>query len=78
MDRQGPPNRPRYQRTRFRQRKRCDDVSMSRQEGSAVPRLANVHSMTGPVGIIYRTLFLSFGGTGLTFKFEISLILQYI
>ena len=68
MDRQGPPNQPRYQLTRdltrFRQQKRRDDISMCRQEGSTVRHLANVHSVTGPAGSIYRMAFLSFGGTG--------------
>ena len=58
---QGPPIRPRYQLTRglnmFRQRKRCYDVMLSGQEGSTMHHLANVHSVTGPAGIIYRTSF---------------------
>ena len=45
MDGQGPPNRPRYQLTRgltrFRQRKRSYDVTMSRQEGSMMRHLAS-------------------------------------
>ena len=61
MDRQGSPNRPRYQLTRglnrFRQQRRRDDVSMSRKEGSTTYHLANAHSVTGPAGIIYRTAF---------------------
>ena len=61
MDRQGPPSRPRYQLTRglaiFRQRKRCYDVTLSRQEGSTMHHLANAHSVTGPAGIIYRMSF---------------------
>ena len=61
MDRQGPPIRPRYQLTRglnmFRQRKRCYDVMLSRQEGSTMRHLANAHSVTGPASSIYRTSF---------------------
>ena len=61
MDRQGPPIGPRYQLTRglnmFRQRKRCYDVTLSRQEGSMRRHLANAHSVTGPAGSIYRTCF---------------------
>ena len=69
MDRQGPPNQPRYQLTkgliiRFRQRKRRDAVSLSRQEGSTMRHLANAHSMTGSAGIIYRTVFSVVWGTG--------------
>ena len=44
MDRQSPPNRPPYQLTRglnrFRQRKRCYNVTLSRQEGSMMCHLA--------------------------------------
>ena len=47
MDRQGPPNRPRYQLTRglnlFRQRKRLTDVTLSGQEASMMRHLANAH-----------------------------------
>ena len=54
MDRQGPPNRPRYQLTvglnRFRQQKRYDDVILSGQEGSTMLHLANAQYMTGPAG----------------------------
>ena len=61
MDRQGPPIRPRCQLTRglnmFRQRKRCYDITLSRQEGSTMRHLANAHSVTGPAVIIYRTSF---------------------
>ena len=45
MDRQDPPNRPRYQLTRgfnrFIQRKRCYDVTLSRQEGSTRRQLVS-------------------------------------
>ena len=49
MDRQGPPNRPCYQLTsglnRFRQRKRCYDVALSRQEGSTKHHLPNAQNV---------------------------------
>ena len=61
MDRQGPPIRPRYQLTRglnrTRQRKRCYDVTMSRQDGSMMRHLVNAHSVTGSAGSLYRTSF---------------------
>ena len=41
----------------FRQRKRCYDVTLSRQEGSTMRHLANAHSVTGPTGSIYKTSF---------------------
>ena len=68
MDRQGPPNRPRYQLTgglnRFRQRKSHDDASLSRQEGSTMRHIANAHSVVGPAGGNTGWLFLLFVGTG--------------
>ena len=61
MDRQGPPIWPRHQLTRglnmFRQRKRCYDVTLSRQEGSTRRHLANARTVTGTAGSIYRTSF---------------------
>ena len=68
MDRQALPNRLHYQLTRclnrLRQQKRCDDIMLSRQEGSTMRHLANAHSMTGPAGGNTGRLFLSFSGTG--------------
>ena len=40
-------------------RKRCYDVTLSRQEGSTMHHLANAHSVTGPAGSIYKTSFSS-------------------
>ena len=55
MDRQDPPNRPRYQLTRgligLDSEKRRDDVILTRQEVCTRQHLANVHSVTGPAGI---------------------------
>ena len=45
-------------------KKRRDDVSLSRQEGSRMHHLANAHSATFPAGGNTERLFLSFGGTG--------------
>ena len=65
MDRQDPPNRPRYQFTRglhrFRQRKRCYDVTMSGQEGSTTRHLANAQGDQPACEFImdtYKRLFL--------------------
>ena len=61
MDRQGPPNQPRYQLTRslnlFRQRKRLTDVTLSGQEASIDAPPSECTLLTGPAGIIYRTSF---------------------
>ena len=61
MDRQDPPNRPRYQLTRgligLDIEKRHRDVILSRQEVCTRRHLANVHSVTGPAGILYRMTF---------------------
>ena len=64
MYRKGPPNRSRYQLTsglnRFRQRKRHDNVSLSRQEGSKMHHLANAHPVMGffccMVGLVVLTV----------------------
>ena len=60
MNRQGPPIRRRYHTSglnRTKQRKRCYDVTMSRQEGSTMCHLANAHSVIAPACSIYRTSF---------------------
>ena len=61
MDRQDPPNWPRYQLTRgligLDIEKRRRDVILSRQEVCTRLHLANVHSVTGPAGILYRMTF---------------------
>ena len=61
MDGQDPPNRPRYQLTRgligLDSEKRRDDVILTRQEVCMRRHLANVHSVTGPAGIVYRMTF---------------------
>ena len=61
MDGQDPPNRPRYQLTRgligLDSEKRRDDVILTRQEVCTRRHLANVHSVTGPAGIVYRMTF---------------------
>ena len=68
MDRQGPPNRPRYQLTRglnlFRQRKRWTDVTLSGQEASMMRHLANAHYWPVLPVLYTGRLFLAFGGTG--------------
>ena len=55
MDRQDPPNRPCYQLTwgltRFRQQKRHDDLTLSRQEARTMRHLADAHSVTGSANI---------------------------
>ena len=60
MDRQGPPSRPCYQLTvglnRFRQRKSCYDITLSRQEGSMIRYLANAQPFET------QDVLLSFGG----------------
>ena len=65
MNRQGPPNWPRYQLTRglnrFRHRKRCYDVILSRQEGSTMRHLANAQYWTGLAGGNTGRLFPTFG-----------------
>ena len=66
MDRQGPPNRPRYQLTRglnrLRQQKRCYDITLSRQEGNMMHRLENAQ-WDRPASILYTgRLFMLFGG----------------
>ena len=47
MDTQDPPNRPRYQLTRgligLDNKKRCYDVTLSRQEGSTTRHLVSAH-----------------------------------
>ena len=66
MDKQDPPNPPCYQFTmglnRFRQRKRCCDVTPSRQEGSMMRHLANAQYWTGQAGGNTGCLFPKFGG----------------
>ena len=61
MDRQDPPNRPRYQLTRgligLDIEKRRHDVILSRQKVCTRRHLANVHSVTSPAGILYRMTF---------------------
>ena len=61
MDRQGLPVRPGYRFTRglyrTRQRNRCYDVTLCRQEGSTMRHLANACPLTGPADSIYRTSF---------------------
>ena len=61
MDRQGPPNQPRYQLTRglnlFRQRKRLTDVTVSGQEATIDVPPSECTLLAGPAGIIYRTSF---------------------
>ena len=69
MDRQCPPNRPRYQPTRglnrFKQRKRCYDVTLSRQEGSSMrpppppppPPLVNAQWDRPTTMVTYRATF---------------------
>ena len=71
MDRQGPPNLPRYQLTRglnrFRQQKRCYDITLTSQEGSTMRHLASAQ-WDWPACVFImdtyndiRQLFLSFG-----------------
>ena len=60
MDRQGPPNRPRYQLTRGLTRighEKDAMTSIGKQEMKDDAHLANAHSVTGPAGSIYRTSF---------------------
>ena len=46
----------------FRQRKRCYDVTLSRQEGSTTRHLASAHHWAGLAGGDTGRLFLTFGG----------------
>ena len=46
----------------FRQRKRCYDVTLSRQEGSTIRHLASAHHWAGLAGGDTGRLFLTFGG----------------
>ena len=61
MDRQGPPNRPRYQLTRGLTRIRHEKDAMTsrsvNRKSSTMCHLVNAHSVTGPAGSIYRTSF---------------------
>ena len=72
-----PPNQPLCQLNRglnrFRQQKRCDDVSLSRQEGSTMLHLANADSVTSPAGGNTGQLFLLFGGTGHAKQYSMSI-----
>ena len=51
MDRQGPPNRPGHQLPGglnwFRQRKRCYEATLCKQEGSTMRHMANAQYWTG-------------------------------
>ena len=65
MDTQDPPTDPAISlpgANRFRQRKRCYDVTLSRQEGSTTRHLASVQHWTGLAGGNTGRLFLTFGG----------------
>ena len=53
MDGQDPPNRI----IGLDSEKRRDDVILTRQEVCTRRHLANVHSVTGPAGIVYRMTF---------------------
>ena len=65
MDTQDPPTDPAISlpgANRFRQRKRCYDITLSRQEGSTTRHLASVQHWTGLAGGNTGRLFLTFGG----------------
>ena len=66
MDRQDPPTDPAVNLLgvfiMFRQRKRCYDVTLSRQEGSTTRHLASAQSKDRLAGGDTGRLFLTFGG----------------
>ena len=65
MDTQDPPTDPAISllgSNRFRQRKRCYDITLSRQEGSTTRHLASAQYWTGLAGGDTGRLFLTFGG----------------
>ena len=66
MDTQDTPSRPRYQLTRcpnmFKQRKRCHDVMLSRQEGSMMLHLTSAQYWTGLAGGDTGCFFLTLAG----------------
>ena len=65
MATQDPPTDPAISllgSNRFRQRKRCYDVTLSRQEGSTARHLASAQYWTGLAGGNTGRLFLTFGG----------------
>ena len=65
MDTQDPPTDPAISLlgvSRFRQRKRCYDVTLSRQEGSTTRHLVSAQYWAGLAGGDTGRLFLTFGG----------------
>ena len=65
MDTQDPPTDPAISllgAKSFRQRKRCYDVTLSRQEGSTTRHLASAQHWAGLAGGDTGRLFLTFGG----------------